>query len=147
MRLRSYLLLALAAFAIAVTGSDVAAKMGVSGMPPAEAFRQHLEWASLTVLGILFLFAPYAAVALICAKLNESSRTRTAATLFVMSLTALSYFYFGGFHGAEQAMADQRWTAAVFSIGLLPFFVGGPVLLALSGAAVIAKRFDRPSER
>jgi hypothetical protein len=55
MRLRSYLLLALAAFAMAVTGSDVVAKMDVSGMPLAEAFKQHVEWASLSILGVFFL--------------------------------------------------------------------------------------------
>ena len=143
MRLRSYLLLALAVFVIAVTGSDMAAKMAVSGLSLVEALKQHLEWASLTIIGILFLFAPYAVTALICAKLNEHCRTRTAATLFVLTLIALSYFYFGGFYAAEQAMAAERWTAAALSIGLLPFFIGVPVLLGLIGAAFIARKLDR----
>jgi hypothetical protein len=142
MRLRSYLLLALAAFAMAVTGSDVVAKMDVSGMPLAEAFKQHVEWASLSILGVFFLFAPYAVAALVCAKVNEVARTRTAATLFVLSLSTLSYFYFGGFQAAEQAMVDERWTAAALSIGLLPFFIGVPLVLILFGAAFIARRLD-----
>ena len=142
MRLRSYLLLALAACAIAVTASDMVAKTGVGGMPLAEALKQHLEWASLTILGVFLLFAPYAAVALVCAKVNEVTRTRSAATLFVLSLSALSYFYFGGFQAAEQAMVDERWTAAALSIGLLPFFVGVPLVLILIGAAFIARKLD-----
>lgn len=147
MRLRSYLLLAALAFVIAVTGSDMFAKMAVSDLSIGQAFVQHLEWASLTVFGIVLLFAPYGAAALICAKLNERSRTGTAATLFALSLFVLSYFYFGGFYSAEQAMVDKRWTAAALSIGLLPFFVGVPFVLALIGAAFIARKLDRPTDR
>lgn len=144
--MRSYLLLAVVAFVITVTGSDMVAKMVLSDLSIREAFDQHLEWASLTILGILFLFAPYAAAALICAKVNERSRTETAATLFALSLLVLSYFYFGGFHAAEKAMIDKRWTAAALSIGLLPFFVGVPFVLALLGAALIARKLDRQKD-
>jgi hypothetical protein len=146
MRLRSYLLVAVVAFVITVTGSDMVARMVVSDLSLRQAFDQHLEWASLTILGILFLFAPYAAAALICAKVNEGSRTGTAATLFVLSLIALSYFYFGGFHASQQAMVDERWTAAALSIGLLPFFVGVPFVLLLIGAAVIVRKLDRQTD-
>ena len=146
MTLRSYLLLALALFVVAVTGSDMAAKMTVSGLSLAEAFKQHLEWASLTNIGIIFLFSPYAVAALICAKLNEHCRTRTAATLFVSSLIALSYFYFGGFYAAEHAMVVERWTAATLSIGLLPFFIGVPILIGLIGAACLARKLERRTD-
>ena len=138
MRAKTYAILAVAAFAAVVTGSDVAAAMVVRGLSLVDAFEQHLEWASHTVLGILFLFAPYALAALICAGVNAQGRTRTAAALFALSLGALSYFYVVGFYAAEQAMVDQRWTAAALSVGLLPVFVGGPVLFALIAAALIA---------
>jgi uncharacterized membrane protein YhaH (DUF805 family) len=140
MSFRCYLLLAIVAFVIAVTGSDMVAKMSVSDLSIGEAFDQHLEWASLTTIGILLLFAPYAAAALICARLSEHSRSGVAAILFAVALIVLSYFYFGGFHAAEQAMVDERWTAAALSIGLLPFWVGVPLVLALIGAALIAKK-------
>jgi hypothetical protein len=145
-RLRFYLLLAVGAFVAAVTGSDVVAKMVVSDLSIGEAFARHLEWVSLTIIGLILLFAPFAAAALICAKVNERSRTGTAATLFALSLLVLSYFYFGGFHSAEQAMVDKRWTAAALSIGLLPFFVGVPFVLALIGAALITRKLDRQTD-
>jgi hypothetical protein len=145
-KLRFYLLLAIVAFVAAVTGSDIVAKMVVSDLSIAEAFDKHLEWASLTIIGIVLLFAPFAAAALICAKVNERSRTGVAATLFAVSLLVLSYFYFGGFHSAEQAMIDKRWTAAALSIGLLPFFVGVPIVLALGGAALVTRRLDRQTD-
>jgi hypothetical protein len=66
--------------------------------------------------------------------------------MFALSLFTLSYFYFGGFHAAEQAMVDERWTAAALSIGLLPFFVGVPFVLALMGAAFIVRKLDRHND-
>jgi hypothetical protein len=39
-------------------------------------------------------------------------------------------------------MVDERWTAAALSIGLLPFFIGVPLVLILFGAAFIARRLD-----
>jgi hypothetical protein len=142
MTLKTYLAIAMVAFVAAVTGSDLVARMTVGDLPFREAFKEHLEWASLTLVGLLSLLAPFVCVAVICGKTNVKARTRSVGAIFVSSLLALGYFYFGAFQAAEQAMLDERWTAAAFSIGLLPFFVGLPLVLLSLGAALTAARFD-----
>ncbi len=73
-----YLLIATGVFIAAVTGSDLFARMTIAGLPPGVALAEHLHWASLTVVGIAFLFAPFAGVALICSAANRRAKTRSA---------------------------------------------------------------------
>lgn len=143
MRARTYLLIALPAFLVAVTGSDLFARMSIGHLSPGQAVLEHLEWLGATLIGVVLLLAPFPAVALIGAITNERARTRSAASIFAASLLALLYFYFGAFQSAEQAMLDERWTAAALSIGLLPFFIGVPTVVLTAAAAVIAVGFDR----
>jgi hypothetical protein len=142
MSMKTYLAVALVAFVVVVTGSDLVARMTVSHLPLGEAVREHLEWVSLTLFGLLFLLAPFVCVAVICGKTNRKARTRSVGTIFATSILALAYFYFGGFQAAEQSMVAERWTAAALSIGLLPFFIGLPLILLSLGAALAASRFD-----
>ena len=90
--------------------------------------------------------APFPLIAALCAKTDKKARTRSVVGNFGISLLVLMYWYFGAFRAAERAMLDERWTAAALSVGLLPFFVGLPVVVVATGAAVLASRFD-PSER
>jgi hypothetical protein len=57
-------------------------------------------------------------------------------------MLTLLYFYFQGHQGAQLALLDEKWTAAALSIGLLPFFIGVPVVFAAWGAAALAAKFD-----
>ena len=41
-----------------VTGSDLIARMTIAGDPPATAIAGHLEWLSLTAVGMLLLLIP-----------------------------------------------------------------------------------------
>jgi hypothetical protein len=143
MKMRIYLLIAFVAFVVAVTGSNMIAHMTIAEESFGEAFGQHLQWVSETSLGVVFLFAPFGVSALICGLTNKSTKTRTIATIFCASIAVLSYFYFQGFQASEHAMRDKRWTAAALSIGLLPFFIGIPLLVVLTIAAAIAARVDR----
>ncbi|WP_310468134.1 hypothetical protein [Sphingomonas sp.] len=142
MQLKIYLTIAFIAFVAAVTGSDLVARMTIGQLSLGEAISEHLEWASLTLIGILFLLAPFLCVAIMCAKAQRKTRARSVTVIFGASLIALMYRYFDAFQAAEQAMLGERWTAAALSIGLLPFFVGLPVVLLAFGATVIASRFD-----
>src|SRR4051794_9947278 len=126
MRGLTYLSIAIVAFAAAVTGSDLFARMTIGQLSFSEAVREHLEWASVTLAGLLLLLAPFVLLAMICAKAHTKVRLRSIVCIFGASLLALIYFYFDGFQGAEQAMLHHRWTAAALSVGLLPFFVGLP---------------------
>ena len=143
MKMRLYLLIAVVAFVVVVTGSNLSAHMTIANETFGKAFSQHLEWASDTNLGVAFLFAPFGGSALICGFANKSAKTRTIAAIFFASIAILGYFYFQGFQASEHAMLDKRWTAAALSIGSLPFFIGIPLLMALTIAAVIAARVDR----
>lgn len=108
-----------------------------------EAVREHLDWASLTMIGIIVLFFPFGIAALVCGAVNKRANTRSAAALFVFAMAALAYFYFGGFQASQHAMLDQKWTAAALSIGLLPFFVGLPLLVIMGIGAGLIIKFDR----
>lgn len=143
MKARFYLLIALAAFVASVTGSDLIARMTIGGDSLSTAIALHLESISQSPVGIVMLLAPFAGVALICAAANEGTRTRSAVAIFGVALAVLFYFYFSGFQAAQQAGLDHRWTSAALSIGLLPLFIGAPLLAVTVVAAVVATAVDR----
>lgn len=143
MSVKAYLLIAIAIFLVAVTGSDLIARMTIAGDTLGVAVGGYLHWASLTLVGIIFLFVPFPVVALICGVANKRAKTRSAVALFVLAMAALTYFYFGGFQASQQAMLDEKWTAAALSIGLLPFFIGLPISGVAAIIAVVLSRLDR----
>lgn len=143
MTIRVYLLLATLAFVVAVTGSDVFARMTIAGATFGDALVEHLRWVLPMVIGVVLLFIPFAGTALICGGANRRARTRGAAAIFGLAMAVLGYFYFDGFQTAQHAALAQQWTAATLSVGLLPFFVGIPVLTIVAVAALVIMRFDR----
>ncbi len=143
MTMKAYLLTAIAAFIAVVTGSDLVARMTIAGDTFRDAVGGHLHWASLTVVGAVLLFMPFGGAALICRAANKRAKTRSAIALFLVALVALAYFYFSGFQASQQAMLDERWTAATLSIGLLPFFVGLPLLGVVAITAMVITLVDR----
>lgn len=143
MTTKAYLLIATGVFIAAVTGSDLFARTTIAGNPLGVAIAEHLHWASLTVEGIVFLFGPFVGVAFICGSANKRTKTRGVVALFLVALAVLAYFYFGGFQASQQAVQDRRRTAAALSIGLLPFFIGLPLLGVAAIAAAVLVRFDR----
>jgi hypothetical protein len=143
MTIKAYLLAALTIFVAVITSSDLIARITIAGLTLAEAAREHLQWLSLTVLGVILLFAPFGGIALICGTANKRARTRSAATLFFLSTAVLAYFYFQGFQASQEAMLAQRWTAAALSIGLLPFYVGLPLAAVVAVLAGVIARLDR----
>lgn len=143
MTTKAYLLIATGVFIATVTGGDLIARMTIAGEPLDVALAEHLHWALLGMAGIVFLFAPFVGVAFICGFANRRTKTRSAVTLFVVALTVLAYFYFGGFQASQQAVLDRKWTAAALSIGLLPFFIGLPLLAVAAIAAAVLVLIDR----
>ena len=143
MKTKSYLLIALVAFFIAVTGSDLFAITTIAGEGFGDAVAEHLRWASETIVGIVLLFVPFGGAALICGSANKRAKTRSVATIFCISMMILGYFYFGGFQAAQHALLVGKWTAASLSVGLLPFFIGIPMLALIAIAAAVVARTDR----
>jgi hypothetical protein len=138
----AYLLCALVAGIFATAGSDILARMWIADETLGFATGEHLRYAESGWMGTLFLLAPFLAVGWISAAFHKREQTRSAFLLFAVGLIPLIYFYFDGYQAAQQALADERWTAAALSIGLLPFFVGIPVVLLVGIAAVVALRFE-----
>ncbi|MEN3749629.1 hypothetical protein TPR58_20820 [Sphingomonas sp. HF-S3] len=136
MRAKTYLLAGILAFVASVTGSDLVARMTVTGSDPATALADHLEWAMLTPIGLLFLLLPFAGTALVCAAVSERNRTATAI-IYAVAIAVLACTYFDGFMTSQHALLDGRWTAAALSIGLMPLFTGLPVLLGVGLAAAL----------
>lgn len=143
MGLKLYLPVAVTVFLAATTGADVFASMSIGGQPLAAALREDLYWAGVQVLGTLVLLAPFIAVALVCARVERQARTRSVLLIFAVAMLTLLYFYFEGHQAAERAALQKMWTAATLSVGLLPFFIGVPVVLAAMGAGALAAKFDR----
>jgi biotin transporter BioY len=91
----------------------------------------------------MVLLAPFVAVAFVCALVERQARTRSVLLIFTVAMLTLLYFYFQGHQAAERAALQKMWTAATLSVGLLPFFIGVPVVLAAMGAGALAAKFDR----
>lgn len=143
MNMKSYLLIALAAFVVTVSGSDVFARMVIGRITLIQALVEHIRWISLTIVGLVFLLFPFMVSAVACGRANRKARTRATVSIFCLALAVLAYFYFGAFQAAEQAMLEGKWTAAALSIGLLPFFIGIPLWIAVEILAFIATLVDR----
>jgi amino acid permease len=143
MGLKVYLPLAFVVFLAATTGSDLIARTSIAGEPIAAALREHLYYAGVQIVGTIFLLAPFAAVAWVCSRAEKQARIRSVSAIFAVAMFALLYFYFQGHQDAQHAVLEKKWTAAALSIGLLPFFIGVPVVLASWGAAALAAKFDR----
>ena len=142
MGLKLYLTVSLAVFVAATTGSDVFASMTVGGRPFATALHENLYWAGMEFVGTMFLLAPFVAVAFVCALVEKQSRARSALLIFALAMLTLLYFYFEGHQAAERDALQKMWTAASLSVGLLPFVIGVPVVLAVAGAGALAAKFD-----
>lgn len=139
---KGYLTPAILTFLTAVTGSDLFARMTIGGQPFADAMGTHLQWAVLTIPGILFLFAPFAGIALICGHASKRTRARSVTTLFWISMATLACFYFSGFQAVQYGSMEDGWAAATPWFGPLPFFIGAPILGVVAVVAAILARID-----
>jgi hypothetical protein len=142
MGFKVYLALAVFAFLAATTGSDLVARTSIAGEPFTVALREHLYWAGVQFVGTILLLAPFVAVAVVCALVEKDARSRSVVSIFTAAMLALLYFYFQGHQAAQHALLEEKWTAAALSVGVLPFFIGGPVLLAVIGAGAAATKLD-----
>lgn len=142
MNLKVYLPAALVTFLAATTGADLYARTTIGRESFDVALRDHLHWAAVQFVGTLLLLAPFVAVAFVCSRMAKQARTRSVALIFAVAMLTLLYFYFQGHQAAERAVLEKMWTAAILSIGLLPFFIGVPVVLAVIGAGMLAAKFD-----
>lgn len=143
MSLKSFLPISAVWFLAATTGSDVVARTTIVGESISSALHDHFYWAGVQFVGTLLLLAPFAAVAIVCAGIEKRARSRSAAPIFGTSMLALLYFYFQGYQASQHAALEHHWTAATLSIGLLPFFIGLPVVVAVIVVGLLAARFDR----
>lgn len=142
MGLKVYLPVAVVVFLAATTGADLVAQMSIGGQPFAAALHEHLYWAAEEFVGTMLLLAPFVAVAFVCAFAEKRARTRSILLIFAVAMLTLLYFYFEGHQAAERAMLQKKWTAAALSVGLLPIFIGVPVVLAALGAGALAAKLD-----
>jgi hypothetical protein len=143
MGLKVYLPVALVIFLAATTGADLIARTTIAGEPFDVALGEHLYYAGVQFVGTLLLLAPFVAVAFLCNRAEKRARTCGVVFIFVVAMLTLLYFYFDAYQGAERALLAEKWTAAALSIGLLPFFIGAPVVLIVAGAGALAAKFDR----
>ena len=140
--MKAYVAAAAVVFLASTTGADIIAKTSISGEPFMAALREHFYWAGVQFVGTVFLFAPFLGVAITCGFTEKRARSRWIIAIFLVAMLVLLYFYFEGYQAAERAILQRMWTAATLSVGLLPFLIGIPVVLAAMGAGALAAKLD-----
>jgi hypothetical protein len=123
-------------FVGATIGSDVVARVNVVGDSMGRAVSQSI-YSALTQLGTLWLLFPFAVVGFLSVFVARMANSAAALLLFGGSVTGLGWQYFWGYWHAQQAIQEQKWTAAALSVGMLPF----ESLLVLYFAAFFAAVF------
>ncbi|SMF73475.1 hypothetical protein [Allosphingosinicella indica] len=143
MRLRTYLAIALLAFLVATIGAETFAGLAIGANSPTEALRRLSEWEPVELVGMAYMFTPFLAISLICAKTGEITSGHQARAIFAVAMLALTGLYAVGYWGAQEAMNEEKWTAAALGVGFLPVIFGAPVMLFSLLAAMLAVKFDR----
>jgi len=143
MGLKFYLPVAVVVFLAATVGSDVVALMSIAGESFEVALREHVYWVGVEFAGTLLLLVPFIAVAFTSAHWESRAGQHVSALIFAIAMLALLYFYFQAYQAAQIAAQAKRWTAATLSIGLLPFLIGFPVVIAAWAAEAVASTFQR----
>lgn len=128
------------AFLVATNGFDILARVSVGREPFSKAASESFYYAAIQPIGSLLLLAPFIALAWLSLRVEQKANAVSAWALFVISVSALGWFYFEGYQGAQHAMLQEKWTAAALSVGMLPF-TSVPVLLlaALLGGLIVWK--------
>jgi hypothetical protein len=85
---------------------------------------------------LVMLVPPYFVIAYLARRAARRTNQLVGWLVFLPPVAILGWYYYWGHIGAEKALLDQMWTAAALSVGLLPFFVGIPVVL---GAGVLGE--------
>ena len=129
-RYLGYLGIALAAFVAIAGGLEIVARVGIGGQALARAASETAHYATVQPVGTLMAFAPFAAVAWICASLARVSRRR-AMLLMTACVAILALLYYGGYADSQRFMQQRAWTAAALAAGLLPFKSIPVVVIAL----------------
>lgn len=142
MGLKVYLPLALVVFLAGTTGADLVARTSIAGEPLGVAMREHFYWAGVQFVGTLMLLAPFVAVAFLCARAGKQARTRSVASIFAAAMLTLLYFYYQGHQEAQLALLEEKWTASALAVGMLPFYPGIPLVLAVLVAGKFAAKSD-----
>jgi hypothetical protein len=143
MGLKVYLPLALIVFLAGTTGADLIARTSIAGEPFGAALQEHLYYyAGVQIVGTAFLLTPFLAVAYLCARTEEKARGRMVFLIFSAAMLVLLYFYFQGHQAAQYALLEEKWTASALAVGMLPFYPGIPLVLAVLIAGKAAAKWD-----
>jgi len=135
-----YLTISALAFLAATLVTDVVARMSFSTASLPHAIGDHFKYAGFS--HSIMMLIPFAAISLICARLEKFSKTRSSLAIFSISVAALVYFYASGFWSAQSALQQERWTASSLSVGILPFIGFGVAFVTICLAA-LASQLDR----
>jgi hypothetical protein len=138
-----YVPIAVIVFLLGTAGADLVARTSIGGETFGHALNEHVYYACVEAIGTILLLVPFIAVALVCARAEKRARTRSVGAIFALAMITLFYFYFEGYQGSQYAMLERKWTAAALAIGLLPFFIGIPVVGVVMGVGALAGKYDR----
>ena len=130
-------------FIAATNGFDILARTRISQQPFAKAAAESFYYTAIQPIGILLLLAPFIALAWLSVLVEQEANAVAAWFLFVATVSALGWVYFGGYHGAQQAVLEGKRTAAALSVGMLPFTSVPVLLLAALMAVIIILKWRR----
>jgi hypothetical protein len=123
-----FLVLSLLGFLVSTFGADVIARMTINGEDFWHAASEHLHYA--TVESVVWLMAPWLLLAWMGASTAKEKNFHAALGVFFLGTIGLGYLYFSGYQSSHIAMKNMHPTAAALSIGVMPLYALGLLILS-----------------
>ncbi len=112
---------ALGAAALSIVGFNVLARIAVGGEPGSRALLDTIHTIMSQPVASAMLGLPFFLAAILGVEMERLANRRTASTIFLACLAGIVMIYLAGYWSAQQSLATRSWTAASFTIGLMPF--------------------------
>lgn len=131
--------LAILLFLAATAGSDVVARITVSGEGVGKAVTEHFYYAFVQPVGTVMLLAPFALLGWMSASLAKRQGFERGLVLFLIGALLLGTMFFSAYQDSQKYMSQKMWTASTLSIGLLPFKSAPLLLVCLAAQWFLAR--------
>lgn len=135
----------MAVFAVADPGFDLLVRLSVLQSHFTQALGETLHDVAARPVGALLRLVPFLLLGWMAASLARRKTMSHGARLFLLGAAILSLMYFEGHVEADHAMLRQRWDAATFAIGQLPYR-SIPILLALLALRFVMAKAPRAKQ-
>lgn len=130
-------------FLAATLGSDVVARITAGDGGIWKAITEHAYYAFVQPVGTATLFAPFLILGWMSATLAKGKGFDKGLGVFLLGSLLLGFMYFSGYQDYQGYMKQRMWTAATFSVGVLPLKSIPLLLICLGVRWAVARKKDR----